>query len=107
MNAITEQECKELAEMLGICWHEKDLLVSLAPFRFRCKHCQEIVGWQDARPNFLDPVYVLEQAVKMEDWMQFRHWLYDQQSFSDGMEAMSRLMLDKTGLLAKRLHDWM
>ena len=98
-NTITFSECKELAEMLGI----KPTLPQTE---------EEYEAGKLHYPNFLDPIYTLEQAVKMEDWSDFakKAWLWEVSINSQVIPKVAVpivYMLDKTGLLAKRLLDWM
>jgi hypothetical protein len=70
---------REMCGHLKLCWHEKDPFVDFAPFRFKCKHCQEIIDWQDAHPDFSTDsgkvrlLREMERVIDKEDFEKF--WL--------------------------------
>ena len=103
MNQINPEECKELAERLGLCWHEEDDFIDSY-----CKKCKEI---RKANPNFRDPVVVLREAVKMEDWQGFHRHITN--LIAPGWAIPIDYLLDdngepeRKGKLAKALLEWM
>jgi hypothetical protein len=112
VNEITPEEGKELAGLLGIQWHEfqnyNGIPVSRCSCGFTSNWRYELYEHESrANPNFFDPISTLEQAVKMEDWEKFSELIgvYDAVRGADCIDK--KLMLNKTGLLAKRLFEWL
>ncbi len=128
MTEITPAECRELAERLGICWHEKTHRQSenREANRWHCS-CGRVFGTPHGlrchigsgnkkNPNFLDPVVVLREAMKMEDWPKFFDSLrltatiYPGELCEDAGEVYYAIsvdyILDDTGKLAKALLKW-
>jgi len=122
MNAITPDECRELAGMLGIPWHENvEVTPSGKSLSFKCL-CGYLtsygVDWNQHRreypnPNFLDPVVVLREAEDKRPDFVFAVFCIDEDRYHDFATRkviFGRLcndILDKSGLLARRLYDWM
>lgn len=108
-NVITPAECRELAELLGI------------------KYFPEKTRWHDgfnetfpAYPNFLDPVVVLREMRKKEDFLGFFNYLFTanaHQIIWNGSELMisisgisivlTEYILDTTGKLALAALEWL
>jgi len=114
MNQLTNDECRELAERLGICWHtveKKRNHEHLPPdVIYYCELCETHLPERElmkhTNPNFLDPVVVLREMRKREDWPEFVEQIGDT-IFRDGELAtlIDVDYIDDTGLLAKAALD--
>jgi hypothetical protein len=61
---------RELAELLGLCWHENAIQPLYSNIRFACSKC----GSMDYNPDFTtDPgkIELLRLMMKREDWWDF------------------------------------
>jgi hypothetical protein len=93
---------KELAELLGLCWHENAIQPLYSNVRFACSKC----GSNDYNPNFTSDsgkIELLRLMFAREDWIDFR----DQYITVYGDAVPVDLLLDTTGLLAQAAVEWL
>jgi hypothetical protein len=96
---------KELAGLLGLCWHEfYSPRVGRQPWE-NCIRCGEI-EWKCKNPDFTasdGKIELLRLMFAREDWIDFR----DQYITVYGDAVPVDLLLDATGLLAQAAWDWL
>jgi hypothetical protein len=61
----TEEKNQEACGYLGICWHEVD-----DEFSLFCNKCRKSI-WKNPNPDFTDPVRLLREIEKREDFGEF------------------------------------
>jgi hypothetical protein len=105
---------KELAELLGLCWHEfwSEDFDQLDHWG-KCKHCHKAAGDVLPNPDFTSSdgkIELLRLMMEREDWPEFA----DSMCFSVGQCAGPTkfyipidLMTDTTGLLAQAARDYL
>ena len=112
MTEITDAECRELCEKLGIEWHYP---IVEGPHHYIGARCScGKVSWNSGHakknnPDFRDARVPLRLAMKREDWVEFRDYM------TRGWHGMTTLLdkvfslyiTDTTGQLAKLLLEWL
>lgn len=114
-NAITPDECRKLAGILGITWHDlRGNPACLFDERADITLCScgervsDIAMWKHGNPDFFDSRVVLREAVKMDDWPDFAESLrqYADEHNIGSMALIIDYMLDESGRFTKKLLEW-
>lgn len=111
---ITPDECRELAGLLGICWHQIEIDIPL----ISCSCGQVWHGSVDVKeannhisrnPDFRDPRVVLREMRKRKDWYKFLLSIGGFNCYRQETEEMipMKYILDDTGMLAKKALEWL
>ena len=117
---ITLDECRELAERLGVEWHHIDPPTISNPW-LTCicgatfGHLDEAIRHQNRNLDFTDARVPLRLAMEREDWLRFVNstegGLYypPEHGFLEPDEILisTKLIIDTTGQLAKLLLKWL
>jgi hypothetical protein len=100
---------KELAGLLGLCWHEYDHWEG----RYQVCRCgvkhfysDKPVDW--ANPDFASDsgkIELLRLMIKRDDWDKFWELLYQEQGFHPNFWVF--YLTDTTGLLAQAAVEWL
>ena len=106
---MTEAENRELAERLGICWHE------VATVGWHCSKCHApmSIPISASNPDFTSPagiVLLLNKMKEREDFKSdFIHVVgtFMKNDWSDNGAIPIDLITDTTGKLAQEALDWL
>jgi hypothetical protein len=72
---MTPEDQKELAERLGLCWHDDDWNDQLG--RYQCIKCGKFLSDEVVwNPDFSDPRVVLREMMTRKDWFKFQSSLF-------------------------------
>lgn len=97
-----------VCEWLGICWHEPKLRRGYPNFTGLCKKCGNSYV---PNPDFAaDPVALLREMMKREDWTRFKCYLTDMCDLSqdecDDFDWVFGLLSDTTGKILRAVETF-
>jgi hypothetical protein len=111
---------RELAELLGLCWHEYEEKSFEEWNIMVCQKCGVETNGLEAQfsqywnPDFTSDsgkIELLRLMMKREDWPEFLHFVWFKSVYyynpTSILKAYSNLMTDTTGLLAQAARDFL
>ncbi|MFH1630372.1 MAG: hypothetical protein ABIE47_16845 [Pseudomonadota bacterium] len=99
---------REFAELVGLCWHEKEYYPLSGP-TLQCDKCKEFIGSFDFNPDYVaDPRLVLREMMTKLTTPEFQRFVWRVGYVRMGMnygevryQIELDLILDTTGKLVK------
>ena len=99
------QANREVAEKLGLCWHEPQFVTLGRVTKHKCAKCHKVVKHVDFNPDFstdAGKVQLMKLMMKREDYLTFCRYSECQiDNQTNEVFWSERYILDTTGLLVK------